>query len=137
MSDTLETRLRGYYSHDFLRQEYRHRKMHGEDIGIIFDPLPADWNLMKDPDAFYDNPDNLSISPRQLMDIFRVKQPPFYRALAHLPQGRPLFNPVRRHFDEAAPAKAPAAPPKPAKAAAASRPSARAIDFLNASTGRG
>jgi hypothetical protein len=141
MSDKLETRLRGYYDHDFLRQEYRHWKMSGEDIAIIFDPLPVDWNLMKDPDAFYDNPDNLSISPRQLMDIFRLKQPSFYRALAHLPQGRPLFNPARRHFDEAAPATAPAAPPKPpakpAKAAAAGRPSARAIDFLNASTGRG
>jgi Effector protein len=111
MSDKLETRLRGYYAPDFLRQEYRHWKINGEEIALIIDPLPNDWDLMQDPDAFYDNPDNLSISPRQLMGIFRVKQPSFYIALAHLPQGRPLFNPVGQHFRETAAAKAPAVRP--------------------------
>jgi hypothetical protein len=100
LSDKSETRLRGYYSSDFLRQEHRHWKVNGQDVGLIIDPLPRDWNVMKDPDKFYDNPDKLDISPRQLMQIFRDKQPSFYLALAHLPKEWPPFNPVGRHFRE-------------------------------------
>ncbi len=34
------------------------------------------------------------------MQIFKAKQTDFYLALAHLPEIRPTFNPVGRHFRE-------------------------------------
>ncbi len=62
------------------------------------DPLPKDWNVMKDPDKFYDNVDNLNPPPKDLMQTFKAKQTDFYLALAHLPEIRPTFNPAGRHF---------------------------------------
>jgi hypothetical protein len=55
---------------------------------------------MKDPDKFYDNVDELSISPHDLMEMFSATQKEFYQALAHLPTP-PKFNPAKRHFDDA------------------------------------
>jgi len=83
------------------------------------DPLPKDWNVMKDPDKFYDNVDNLNPPPKDLMQTFKAKQTDFYLALAHLPEIRPTFNPAGRHFRAnlqpavASPkAKVPTTPPK-------------------------
>ncbi len=119
MSDKGQTRLRGFYSNDFIRQNRTTVMVGDKEILVSTDPLPQDWSVMKDPDRFYDNVDNLSVPPRQLMQILKDKQSDFYFALAHLPDVRPTFNPVGRHFREnlqpagAAPkAKAPTARPK-------------------------
>jgi hypothetical protein len=120
MSDKGQTRLRGFYSNDFIRQNRTHVKVGDETILVSTDPLPQDWNVMKEPDKFYDNVDNLSIPPRQLMQILKDKQSDFYFALAHLPEIRPTFNPVGRHFREnLQPA---VAPPKANVPARAKRP---------------
>jgi hypothetical protein len=105
LSDKGETRLRGLYSNDSIRQNRTHVKIGDETILVSTDPLPRDWNVMKDPDKFYDNVDNLSPTPRQLMQVFKAKQTDFYFALAHLPEIRPTFNPVGRHFRENLPAR--------------------------------
>jgi hypothetical protein len=73
---------------------------------------PKNWSVMKDPDKFYDNVDQLTISnvdqltisPHALMDKFSATQKEFYQALAHLPVP-PKFNPAKRHFDDAAASK--------------------------------
>ena len=98
MSDKGQTRLRGLYSNDSIRQNRTQVKVGDETIMVSTDPLPKDWNVMKDPDKFYDNVDNLTPPPRDLMQIFKAKQTDFYLALAHLPEIRPTFNPVGRHF---------------------------------------
>ncbi|HKV13874.1 MAG TPA: M91 family zinc metallopeptidase [Reyranella sp.] len=109
LSDKGQTKLRGFYSNDFIRQNMTHVKIGDEEIMVVIDPLPKDWSVMKDPDDFINNPDNLSISPRQLMQIFKDKQPEFYFALAHLPEMKPKFNPVGQYFRESLhPGKAPA-----------------------------
>lgn len=78
----------------------------------VFDPLPKDYMLMKDPDAFYDkNPDHISMSPRVLMQRFLNEQPDFFRALADLPAGRPKFNPVKQFDQEKKAGKYPGATP--------------------------
>ena len=100
MSDKEQTRLRGFYSNDFIKQNKREVKINDGTIMVITDPLPKDWSVMKDPDNFYNNRDKLDISPRQLMQIFKDKQPDFYFALAHLPEVKPRFNPVGQHFRE-------------------------------------
>jgi hypothetical protein len=100
LSDEGQTKLRGFYSNDFIKQNKREVKINGETVMVIIDPLPKDWSVMKDPDNFYNNPDNLDIPPRQLMQIFKDKQPDFYFALAHLPEIKPKFNPVGQHFRE-------------------------------------
>lgn len=100
LSDKGQTKLRGFYSNDFIRQNTTHVKVGGEEIMVVIDPLPKDWSVMKDPDHFIDNIDHLDISPRQLMQIFKNKQPEFYFALAHLPEFKPRFNPVGQHFRE-------------------------------------
>ncbi len=113
LSDEGQTKLRGFYSNDFIKQNKREVKINGETVMVIIDPLPKDWSVMKDPDNFYNNPDNLDIPPRQLMQIFKDKQPDFYFALAHLPEIKPKFNPVGQHFRENLhPNKAPAPRPK-------------------------
>jgi hypothetical protein len=58
------------------------------------------WDVMRDPEHFYQNVDNLNIPPRQLMKIFSETQQTFYRDLANLPEVRPAFNPARLHFRE-------------------------------------
>ena len=98
MSDKGLTRLRGLYSNDSIRQNRTQVKVGDETIMVKIDPLPKDWNVMKDPAKFYDNIDNLNPPPRDLMQIFKVKQTDFYLALAHLPEIRPTFNPAGRHF---------------------------------------
>jgi hypothetical protein len=55
------------------------------------------WNVMKEPDKFYDNVDKLSIPPDKLMDTFQQTQKAFYLELALLPMP-PRFNPARIHF---------------------------------------
>src|SRR4030095_13576651 len=119
MSDKGLTRLRGLYSNDSIRQKRTEVKVNGEIVMVKTDPLPKDWNVMKDPDKFYDNVDNLNPPPRDLMQTFKAKQTDFYLALAHLPEIRPTFNPAGRHCGEtlrpAVPspkANAPATPPK-------------------------
>jgi len=113
LSDEGQTKLRSVYSNDFIKQNKREVKINGETVMVIIDPLPKDWSVMKDPDNFYNNPDNLDIPPRQLMQIFKDKQPDFYFALAHLPEIKPKFNPVGQHFRENLhPNKAPAPRPK-------------------------
>ena len=100
MSDKGETALRGFYSNEFnIRQERTEVKI-GDDIMVTTDPLPKNWSVMKDPDNFYNNVDEIEIPPKQLMQIFKDKQPDFYIALAHLPETRPKFNPVGQHFRE-------------------------------------
>jgi NleD-like pathogen effector protein (putative zinc metallopeptidase) len=98
MSDKGQTRLRGLYSNDSIRQNRTQVKVGDETIMVSTDPLPKDWNVMKDPDKFFDNVDKLTPPPRDLMQIFKAKQTDFYLALAHLPEIRPTFNPVGRHF---------------------------------------
>lgn len=98
MSDKGLTRLRGLYGNDSIRQNRTQVKVGDETIMVSTDPLPKDWNVMKDPDKFYDNVDNLTPPPRDLMQTFKVNQTDFYLALAHLPEIRPTFNPVGRHF---------------------------------------
>ncbi len=100
LSDEGQIKLRGFYSNDFIKQNKREVKINGETVMVIIDPLPKDWSVMKDPDNFYNNPDNLDIPPRQLMQIFKDEQPDFYFALAHLPEIKPKFNPVGQHFRE-------------------------------------
>jgi hypothetical protein len=100
LSDKGQTRLRGFYSNDSIRQNSREVKIKDETIMVITDPLPKDWSVMKDPDNFYNNPDKLDIPPRQLMQIFKDKQSDFYFALAHLPDLKPKFNPAGQHFRE-------------------------------------
>jgi hypothetical protein len=64
-------------------------------------PNPApDWDVMKDPDKFYENKDNLNPSPRRLMWQFSHTQKAFYFRLAHLPDRRPEFNPVKQYDSE-------------------------------------
>ena len=58
---------------------------------------PKDWNVMKNPDGFYDNIDRLSMSPHQLMETFKNTQWDFYHDLAILGTP-PRFNPPRIHF---------------------------------------
>jgi hypothetical protein len=115
MSDKGLTRLRGLYSNDSIRQKRTEVKVNGEIVMVKTDPLPRDWNVMKDPDKFYDNVDNLNPPPKDLMQIFKAKQTDFYLALAHLPEIRPTFNPVGQHFRAnlqpvAAPTKAKVSP---------------------------
>jgi hypothetical protein len=98
MSDKGQTKLRGLYSNDMIRPNRTHVKVGDETIMVSTDPLPKDWNVMKDPARFFDNVDNLTPPPRDLMQIFKTKQTDFYLALAHLPEIRPTFNPVGRHF---------------------------------------
>jgi hypothetical protein len=115
MSDKGSTSLRGFYSNDSIHQERKQTKIGGDEIMVATNPvLPTDWSVMKEPEKFYDNVDKLSIPPRQLMQIFKDKQPDFYFALAHLPEIKPKFNPVGRHFRESL-----LPPPKPAKTAPA------------------
>jgi hypothetical protein len=98
MSDKGETRLRGLYDNDSIHPNKTEVKVGNQEILVKTDPLPKDWSVMKDPDKFYDNADNLNPPPRDLMQIFKAKQTDFYLALAHLPEIRPTFNPVGRHF---------------------------------------
>ena len=119
MSDKGLTRLRGLYSNDSIRQKRTEVWVNGEIVMVKTDPLPKDWNVMKDPDKFYDNVDNLNPPPKDLMQTFKAKQTDFYLALAHLPEIRPTFNPAGRHFRAnlqpavASPkAKVPTTPPK-------------------------
>jgi hypothetical protein len=71
-------------------------------------PNPSpDWDVMKDPDKFYENKDELNPnkekldpSPRRLMWQFSRTQSAFYFALAHLPNGNPKFNPVKQYNSE-------------------------------------
>ncbi len=53
MSDKGQTRLRGFYSNDSIRQNRTQVKVGDETIMVSTDPLPKDWNVMKDPDKFY------------------------------------------------------------------------------------
>jgi|SRR5882757_4596726 len=110
LSDKGQAKLRGFYSNDFIRENRTHVKIGTEEIMIVTDPiLQKDWSVMSNPDNFYNNPDNLSIPPKQLMQIFKDKQPDFYFALAHLPENKPKFNPVGQFFRESLhPAKPPA-----------------------------
>ena len=119
MSDKGLTRLRGLYGNDSIRQKRTEVWVNDEIVMVKTDPLPKDWNVMKDPDKFYDNVDNLNPPPKDLMQIFKAKQTDFYLALAHLPEIRPTFNPVGQHFRAnlqpavASPkAKVPTTPPK-------------------------
>ena len=100
LSDKGETRLRGLYSNDSIRQKTTRVMVNKQEVMVVTDPLPDGWNVMKDPEKFYDNADKISIPPRDLMQIFKSKQPDFYFALAHLPEAQPKFNPVGRHFRE-------------------------------------
>jgi hypothetical protein len=101
MSDKGLTSLRGLYSNELIRPTTREIKIKGDDaVMVVTDPLPKGWSVMKDPDKFYQNPDKLTISPRQLMQGFSDTQKDFYFALAHLPDTRPKFNPARLHFKE-------------------------------------
>jgi hypothetical protein len=115
MSDKGAVTLRGAYSNDSIRQERSEKKV-GDEIIVATSPiLPADWSVMKDSEKFYDNVDKLSIPPRQLMQIFKDNQPDFYFALAHLPEVKPKFNPVGRHFRESLPMPAKTTPPRQAR----------------------
>jgi hypothetical protein len=98
MSDKGETRLRGLYSNVSIQPNRTKVKVGDKEILVATDPLPKDWSVMKDPDRFYDNVDNLNPAPRDLMQTFKAKQTNFYLALAHLPEIKPTFNPVGRHF---------------------------------------
>lgn len=110
LSDKGEADLRGFYSNDFMRENRTRVKIDDEEILVVTDPLPKDWSVMKDPGKFYDNVDNLSIPPRQLMQMFKDKQSDFYFALAHLPETKPRFNPVGQHFRESLRPSTPAVP---------------------------
>jgi Effector protein len=100
LSDKGQTALRGFYSDDLIQENRRRVNIGKDEIMVITDLLPKDWSVMEDPDNFYNNPDKLNIPPRQLMQIFKDKQPDFYFALAHLPEIKPKFNPVGQHFRE-------------------------------------
>jgi hypothetical protein len=64
-------------------------------------PPPKNYFVLKNPDRFYsDNPDKLSVSPRELMARFKASQIGFYEGLRSLPKGNPQFNPVRQHWSE-------------------------------------
>ena len=63
-------------------------------------PPPKNWAVLTDPDKWYANADNVKPSPRELMQSFYNTQREFYTALSKLPDGRPKFNPVKRHFRE-------------------------------------
>jgi Effector protein len=113
LSEKEETRLRGFYSNDLIRPKTTRVVIQKQEIMIVTDPLPGGWSVMKDPEKFYENADKISISPRELMQIFKNKQPAFYFALAHLPESKPKFNPMGRHFRENM---------RPAKSASSRRP---------------
>jgi hypothetical protein len=64
--------LRGRYGD--LPKKTREVKVQGETILWVIDPPPKHWSVMKDPDKFYQNPDGVRPSPRQLMEHFRNTQ---------------------------------------------------------------
>ena len=102
LSDKGETALRGLYGNDEIYQKVsRLYFTKDEEVGIITtDPLPKGWDVMRDPEHFYQNVDKLNVTPRQLMEIFSKTQQTFYRDLATLPDMRPTFNPARLHYRE-------------------------------------
>ena len=102
LSDKGETALRGLYGNDEIHQKVSTLYFtKDEEVGIIItDPLPKGWDVMRDPEHFYQNIDKLNVTPRQLMEIFSKTQQTFYRDLATLPDMRPTFNPARLHYRE-------------------------------------
>ena len=73
LSDKGLTELRGLYGNEEIHQnETTINFTKDEDVAIIVtDPLPKDWDVMRDPEHFYQNVDKLNVPPRQLMEIFK------------------------------------------------------------------
>ena len=102
LSDKGQTALRGLYGNDHIRRnETTLNFTKDEEVQIVTtDPLPTGWDVMTDPEHFYQNVDKLDLPPRQLMEIFSKTQGAFYRDLANLPETKPAFNPARLHYKE-------------------------------------
>jgi hypothetical protein len=91
--------LRAFYGGPSDQQNPREIKVSADFSFWVSPLLPPDWGVMKDPDKFINNPDNISMPPRELMKRFQdSKQKDFFFALSHLPEGKPKFNPVRQFF---------------------------------------
>lgn len=72
-------------------------EVNGETEFYVIAAPPKNWDVMTNPDAFYDNPGKTSMSPEALITRFMNGQMGFYRDLAMLPESRPKFNPIREY----------------------------------------
>ena len=72
-------------------------EVNGETMFYVIAAPPKNWDIMTDPDAFYDNPGKTSMSPDALITRFKSTQRGFYRDLSLLPESRPKFNPIREY----------------------------------------
>jgi hypothetical protein len=91
--------LRGSYGFTG-NQPIKHVEINGVTVMHVHAPRPSGWNVMADPEKFYQNPQKTKPSPRELVQMLLDKQPTFYRDLSQLPDGMPKFNPVKQHFKE-------------------------------------
>jgi hypothetical protein len=98
MSEKGKTKLRGDYGYTGSAPAKSYTKIGEKLVVTKVEPFPQDYDVMKDPDKFYQNPQKTSPSPEELMKTLRARQSKFYGDLAQLPEGKPKFNPVRKHY---------------------------------------
>jgi hypothetical protein len=100
MSEKGKTQLRGSYSYTGpVNSRAGMRDKDGAAIFWVIDPFPKNWEVLREPEKFYQNSQKTNPSPRQLMQILHDRQLQFYSDLARIPETA-KFNPVREHYKE-------------------------------------
>lgn len=98
LSEKGKTKLRGDYGYTGSAPAKDYKRIGEKLVLTTTDGLPKDYDVMKEPEKFYQNAQKTSPSPSELMQMLRSRQSAFYSDLAQLPDGRPAFNPVRKHY---------------------------------------
>lgn len=98
MSEKGKTKLRGDYGYTGAAPAKSYSKVGTRVVLTTTEGFPKDYDVMKDPEKFYQNSQKTSPSPSELMQMLRSRQSGFYGDLARLPEGNPKFNPVRKHY---------------------------------------